>query len=458
MISLLPPRHIAALRKSSTLFAAFVIAAAPSVFATDYTWTAGATSTWNSLSAWSPAGSFPNDGALDNVAGNTTTSITNVNGAYAVNTFSPSMAGWTVYGSTVGASLSINTFASAVNFIIRDNAGTLGLTIGQLNVSWGAQSFGTSSSVLTSLTVTSGVALTGGGLSLNIGGDYNLGLLSTSGGTNSTINLVNANAGGTTRTATVSGLSSAGSGFVTIRTAASAVTNTANLRIENAADYSSNAVITNGGAGNSLNLIKAGAGSQTLTGASTYTGTTTVLAGMLIANNTAGSALGTGPVVVNASGILGGTGSIAGATAVSGAIAPGDMGIGNLAITNDVTWNGGTAWKMELGSANASDRLNITGAGSDFLKGTGSTWTIDFAGTGVSGNTYTLVDWAGMTDFVAGDFTAINLGSGLSGTFAINGSQLDFTVVPEPSSLLLLLGGGMGGLIFSRRSRRAINS
>jgi len=62
-------------------------------------------------------------------------------------------------------------------------------------------------------------------------------------------------------------------------------------------------------------LTKAGTGTLTLTGANIYTGTTTVSAGTLVANNTNGSATGTGAVNVSA-GALGGKGIIQGAVTI----------------------------------------------------------------------------------------------------------------------------------------------
>jgi autotransporter-associated beta strand protein len=62
-------------------------------------------------------------------------------------------------------------------------------------------------------------------------------------------------------------------------------------------------------------LRKIGDGTLHLKGASTYTAGTTIDGGQLLAENTVGSALGTGPVQVN-SGTLGGKGIIAGAVTV----------------------------------------------------------------------------------------------------------------------------------------------
>jgi len=63
------------------------------------------------------------------------------------------------------------------------------------------------------------------------------------------------------------------------------------------------------------NLVKSGTGTATLSGASTYTGGTTVGAGVLKVANTSGSATGTGALSISA-GTLGGKGAIAGAVTI----------------------------------------------------------------------------------------------------------------------------------------------
>ncbi len=116
-----------------------------------------------------------------------------------------------------------------------------------------------------------------------------------------------------------------------------------------------------------------------------------------------------------------------------------------------MTWNGTAlnAWKFELGAANSADLLNITG---NFLKGTGSSFVFDFANTGQVG-TFKLVDWTGTTGFTSTDFSYTNLGGSNSGTFAVNGSQLDIVVVPEPSTLVMFTVALLALIVF-RRSRR----
>ena len=98
-------------------------------------------------------------------------------------------------------------------------------------------------------------------------------------------------------------------------------------------------------------LTKIGTGKLILTNANTYTGGTTVNGGTLLANNTTGSGLGTGPIQV-LSGIFGGSGTVAGrvtmgtgqgtgTTLAPGAnsVIPGTLTIGKqLALKSDATY------------------------------------------------------------------------------------------------------------------------
>ena len=218
--------------------------------------------------------------------------------------------------------------------------------------------------------------------------------------------------------------------------------------------------ISNGSS--TMSLTKSGASTWTLSGDNTYSGTTSVNAGALIVN---GTHSGAGAVSVASGAKLGGSGTLAASTTISGILAPGNS-IDTLTIQNDVTWQGAatvgssTNWQYELGVSNTSDLLNITGASSEFLKNTsvGSFFNFDFLESTSTG-TFTLVDWESTVDLAGGafgtnfllsDFSYTNLGGGNTGTFSFNDTSLQFSVVPEPRAALI---GGLGLLMLFRRRR-----
>jgi len=250
-------------------------------------------------------------------------------------------------------------------------------------------------------------------------------------------------------TSTISGqiLTNGGNYIVNLRSTTSGTLDVVGLIRDTGAVEIGNASFANSGV---VNFSRAAG--------NTYDGGTTVNSGTLLVNNSSGSATGTGAVTVASGATLGGSGSISGATTINGILAPGNS-IGILTVANDVTWNGAaiasaaTDWKFELGAANTADLLNITGGTSDFLEGSGSAFRFDFQGS-TSLGTFVLVDWDGTTTFSNTDFSFTNLGAGNTGTFAFNGSQLEFTaVVPEPSSFALLLAAVIGGTVLSRKRR-----
>jgi autotransporter-associated beta strand protein len=136
-------------------------------------------------------------------------------------------------------------------------------------------------------------------------------------------------------------------------------TRTLNLIGGNTGDNTLAAGIGNNGSGK-VSVVKDGAGKWILSGASSYTGNTTVNQGTLLVNGSlnAGSA-----VTVKNTGTLGGTGTIGGAITVEagGILAPG-ASAGTLKDNTSVKMMANSIYNWEFDSPTAADKVVITGS------------------------------------------------------------------------------------------------
>ena len=232
-------------------------------------------------------------------------------------------------------------------------------------------------------------------------------------------------------------------------------------------------------------LTKAGAGTLSLTAASTYTGTTTVTAGELRVNNPTGSGTGTGGVVVNAGATLGGAGTVANAAGspvvVGGTITAGADATANgigLFTTGAEQWNGGGGGLFAKVAADglSNDVVSMSGlvlaatSTDPFLVAVASFGTPTLAGS----DAYVLAvdtEAAAANPFAPGANTTATLAAlrltGVTGvqsaaggfalstrSFGTTGYSLVLTTataVPEPSALLAL--AGVASLALGRRRR-----
>jgi fibronectin-binding autotransporter adhesin len=196
---------------------------------------------------------------------------------------------------------------------------------------------------------------------------------------------------------------------------------------------------TNGSAA----VVKAGAGTLTITAANTYSGGTAVSGGTLLINNSTGSGTGSGAITVNNGGTLGGSGFInAGSNSItinSGGTILGGTGAsasGSLTVTGSVSLQSSSVIELALGPSGAHSTLALgTGSSISFQSNQqfsfidlGAQGTTVYSGiiTGVSTPPLTMATW-----------TIDN--SGWSGTFtwdATNGGEIDLTLiaVPEPGT------------------------
>jgi len=165
-------------------------------------------------------------------------------------------------------------------------------------------------------------------------------------------------------------------------------------------------------ASGTTNLVKAGTGVQVLAGANAYNGTTTVQAGTLLANNTTGSATGSGAVIVNTGGTFGGSGAVTGTVTVnSGAtLAPG-ASVESLA-TGALTLVAGSTLAAEYNSSAtpAMDVLTVTGD----VTLAGTLTLTDLATTPATipaGTRFTLITYSGA---ISGTFDGLTEGATIS--------------------------------------------
>ncbi len=191
------------------------------------------------------------------------------------------------------------------------------------------------------------------------------------------------------------------------------------------------------------NIIIAGSGALSLTGASGNSGTTQINSGQLLVDNPGSLASST---TVNATGTLGGTGAVPAVAVVGGTVNPGDpvSGPGALTLASADFSSGGDLTLNIAGFAVAGtnyDQLNL-GSGLLNLGGT-SKLTIDLNGLTTSGTATNVI--AGTN--IAGTFTTVNVVNNPNNfvpvlqytptglTIVIESAPTHFQVSASPSSL-----------------------
>lgn len=193
------------------------------------------------------------------------------------------------------------------------------------------------------------------------------------------------------------------------------------------------------------NVRKRAAGTLTLSGANTYSGSTAIMAGTLRVMNTSGSATGTGPVSVSAGATLEGTGSIDGALSVSGTLNPGDGSTtGTLTVNNSLTLTTTATAVFGIASDTQYDSLagltDVAFGGSLTVQSIGApTWAI--------GQVFNLFSFSGSSTGIFSTITLPELPEGLSwkmfGSQPFNYSSGTIQIVSPDPATRTWIGGGV---------------
>jgi autotransporter-associated beta strand protein len=214
-----------------------------------------------------------------------------------------------------------------------------------------------------------------------------------------------------------------------------------------------------------ITLAKTGGSTLTLSGNNTYTGNTDISAGALALGS--GGSIANSGVINVASGAtfdvsavsggfvlasgqtLKGAGTVSGATTINGNLAPGNSP-GTLSFANGLSLGSTSTSTFEIAGIGAGqfDRVIVTG-----LLNFGGTLALNNTGyTAVYGDSVDLFDWTTTTGSFS-SITGTDLGGGLSWDTSSLYSNGVIMVVPEPSTYALLAAGGVGSLLMFRRRR-----
>lgn len=493
----------------------------PHARATDYIWDATSSGPWTTPGNWNLDSGYPNS-STDNVVGNTSILAVTATGTIAVGTLTPTSyhasRGWSILSGDAASVLKVTTLTldsslnTSGNSVQLNSYGAGAIEIGTLNLKAAAGSVnfntsnntsgGTWSQGIGRLTVqNTNFDSTAGNVILRLGytsldngttsdPGSNLGLVTFSGSASAsfvrTMHLIYSTGAtaGYTETVAVSGLNDTAGirGTTTIYGGAAGLgqTNLATLKIDvgTGNSYATAAILADGTSSgtNVLAVLKTGAGTQAVSGASTYTGGTVVTTGTLLVNNTTGSGLGTGAVTING-GAVSGSGTFTGNVTVNagGTLGAGGEGIESLG-TGSIVFDGG----------NFAFKLNSTTGAADLIYG-GNNSTLSItsnatlslydlgAGTLAEGTKLTLIAYDGLWNSGAFngyaddsvflfngnwwriDYNDTTAGSNFNGDATLNGTAfVTLTVVPEPGTWVLLALGLLAMLTFRPRKAATV--
>jgi fibronectin-binding autotransporter adhesin len=203
-------------------------------------------------------------------------------------------------------------------------------------------------------------------------------------------------------------------------------------------------------------------GMTSFTADNTYQGGTVITYGTLLANNTTGTAFGSGSVIVTNQGVVGGVGTITSPVSVSfgGAIAPGSLStnIGTLNVT-DITLGESGGFNLNVTSATGTpgvawDLINVGGGGGNWTDAATSVnpFLIKIQSTGAPAGwnstvarDWLIIDGGAVTGFDANHFAVDTTGFGgaVAGVFSLSvvSGDLHLIYTPAPDVVLNVPSG-----------------
>ena len=195
------------------------------------------------------------------------------------------------------------------------------------------------------------------------------------------------------------------------------------------------------GSGSLTNL----GGSPSLTGGNTYIGGTTVRGGTLFANNTSGSATGSGVLIIQSGAGLGGTGIVSGVVTIQsgGKLSPGNSSLGTLTISGSLTLNANTTNTFDVNGTNGA--CDVVVAGSTVTYGGVLTISTNSGPTFTAGQQFVLFSGAGATN--AGNFASIVGSPGVNLAFNFTNGVLSVVSAGSPTPPLLSVSPPSGGTL-----------